>query len=76
MLAVYVSPHIGWVDRKLTSLAYNYLAFSVMYEQFIENIHLVGGADDNERLLCRHVSHYTRVNGRDVRARAPAARGG
>ena len=76
MFALYMSLRIGWVDGKLASLAYDYLAFSVMYEQFFKNIHLVGAADDNKRLLCCHVSHYTRVNGHDVRARALAARAG
>lgn len=78
MLALYVSLCIGWVDRKLTSLAYDYLAFSVMYKQFFENIHLMGATNNdnnNARLLCRHVSRCTRINGRDFRARALAARG-
>jgi hypothetical protein len=56
VLPLDVTFYTGWIDGELTSLTYNDLTLSVMYEQLLEYIHCVGAAYDNERLLCRYIS--------------------
>ena len=44
MFALYMSLQIGQVNGELASLAYDYLEFWVMHEQFFEHIHCAGAA--------------------------------
>ena len=41
MLPLDVTFYTSWIDGELTSLAYNDLTLSVMYEQLLEYIHFV-----------------------------------